>query len=186
VTYRIALAIFTRSPAAYEALKGYQILNLPSVASLKQFTSANKQVPGLNLPRLHDAALHTRTYFSSGKGLECKFIMSCLMTTIQAFHIYGFNTIAVVCDGASANLKAIKYLTMGKTGAYGINEDPQVDDPHHVKTWMLNPWTNEKLFFILCPSHQVLTNLCRISLCNFKELACISTIGDISFPPFKL
>ena len=41
-------------------------------------------------------------YFSSGKGLECKFIMSCLMTTIQAFHIYGFNTNAVVCDGASA------------------------------------------------------------------------------------
>lgn len=125
-------------------------------------------------------------YFSSGKGLECKFIMSCLTTTIQAFHIYGFNTIAVVCDGASANLKAIKYLTMGKTGAYGINEDPQVDDPHHVKTWMLNPWTNEKLFSIPCSSHQVLTNLCRISLCNFKELACISTIGDISFPSFKL
>ena len=53
-------------------------------------------------------------YYSSGKGLECKFIMSCLMTTIQAFHIYGFNTSAVVCDGASANLKAIKYLAMGK------------------------------------------------------------------------
>ena len=48
-------AIFTRSPAAYEALKGFQILNLPSVASLKQFTSANKQAPGLNLPHLHDA-----------------------------------------------------------------------------------------------------------------------------------
>ena len=55
MTYRIALAIFTHSPAAYEALKGYQILNLPSVPSLKQFTAANKQAPGLNLPHLHDA-----------------------------------------------------------------------------------------------------------------------------------
>ena len=110
-------------------------------------------------------------YYSSGKGLECKFIMSCLMTTIQAFHIYGFNTNAVVCDGASANLKAIKYLTMGKSGAYGINEDPHVDDPHHVKTWMQNPWTNEKLFFIPCPSHQVLKNSCRIFVRNFSELA---------------
>ena len=55
ITYRIALAIFTRSPAAYEALKSYQILKLPSVASLKQFTSANKQPTGLNLPHLHDA-----------------------------------------------------------------------------------------------------------------------------------
>lgn len=26
-------------------------------------------------------------YFSSGKGMECKFVISCLMTTIQAFHI---------------------------------------------------------------------------------------------------
>ncbi|CAH3152710.1 unnamed protein product [Porites evermanni] len=43
ITYRIALAISTRSPAAYEALISYQILKLPSVASLKHFTSANKQ-----------------------------------------------------------------------------------------------------------------------------------------------
>lgn len=55
LTYRIALAIFTRSPAAYEALKSYEVLKLPSVASLKQFTSANKQSPGLNLPHLRDA-----------------------------------------------------------------------------------------------------------------------------------
>ena len=51
----MALAIFTRSPAAYEALKSYQILKLPSVASLKHFTSANNQPTGLNLPHLHDA-----------------------------------------------------------------------------------------------------------------------------------
>lgn len=55
ITYRIALAIFTRSPSAYEALKSYQILKLPSVASLKHLTSANKQPTGLNLPHLHDA-----------------------------------------------------------------------------------------------------------------------------------
>lgn len=76
-------------------------------------------------------------YFSSGKGMECKFVISCPMTTIQAFHIYGFKTMAVVCDGASTNLKAIKYLTTGKSGAYGINEDLHAEAPHHVKTWML-------------------------------------------------
>lgn len=87
-------------------------------------------------------------YFSSNAGLESKFIISCLMTSIHAFHINGFKTMAVVCDGASANLKAIKYLTTERSGAYGINDDPNVDEPHHVKPWMLNPWTNEKLFFI--------------------------------------
>ena len=55
-------------------------------------------------------------YFSSGKGMECEFVISCLMTTIQAFHIYGFKTMEVVCDCASTNLKAIKYLTTGKVG----------------------------------------------------------------------
>lgn len=62
---------------------------------------------------------------------------------------------AVVCDGASANLKAVKYLTTEQSGAYGINDDPNADDPHHVKPWMMNPWLNEKLFFIPCPTHQV-------------------------------
>lgn len=104
-------------------------------------------------------------YFSSGKGMECKFVISCLMTTIQAFHIYGFKTMAVVCDGASTNFKAIKYLTTGKSGAYGINEDLHAEEPHRVKTWMLNPWTNAKLFFIPCPSHQAI-------MLNFY---CIST-----------
>lgn len=54
--------MFTRSPAAYEALKSYQILNLPSVSSLKQFTSANTQAAGLNLPHLHDAKLTYAAY----------------------------------------------------------------------------------------------------------------------------
>ena len=98
-------------------------------------------------------------YFSSGRGMECKYIISCLMTTIHSFHIYGFKTMAVVCDGASANLKAIKYLTTKESGAYGINENLRVDDPHHVKAWMLNPWTDQKLFFIPCPSHQVISML---------------------------
>lgn len=71
-------------------------------------------------------------YFSTGKGMECKFVISCLMTTIQAFQIYGFKTMAVVCDGASTNLKAIKYFTTGKSGAYGINEDLHAEEPHHV------------------------------------------------------
>ena len=37
--YLAALAVYTRSPTAYEALKGFGILQLPSVSSLKTFTS---------------------------------------------------------------------------------------------------------------------------------------------------
>lgn len=55
ITYRIALAVFTRSPSAYEALASYDILKLPSVTSLKQFKSANNQAPGINLQHLEEA-----------------------------------------------------------------------------------------------------------------------------------
>ena len=54
-TYRIALAVFTRSPAAYEALKSYGILQLPSLSVIKQFTSANYQPAGTNFQHLQEA-----------------------------------------------------------------------------------------------------------------------------------
>ena len=34
----------------------------------------------------------------------------------------------IVLDGASTNLAAMKYFTMGKAGAYGMNEDPAVSE----------------------------------------------------------
>ena len=46
IVYSSALAVYTRSPAAYEALKGFNILNLPSVSSLKAFTGSNLEGPG--------------------------------------------------------------------------------------------------------------------------------------------
>lgn len=42
----VALAVYTRSPAAYSALKSFAILQLPSVSSLKYFTGANIEDPG--------------------------------------------------------------------------------------------------------------------------------------------
>ena len=46
ITFRMALAIFVRSPAAYRALRGFNILQLPCIKSLKSFTSANLSEPG--------------------------------------------------------------------------------------------------------------------------------------------
>lgn len=47
ITYRLALAVFIRSPAAYEALKSFRILQLPSRQSLQKFTRAELDGPGL-------------------------------------------------------------------------------------------------------------------------------------------
>jgi len=46
LTYRIALAVFSRSRSAYEALRSFKILQLPSIRSLQHFTGANNDKPG--------------------------------------------------------------------------------------------------------------------------------------------
>ena len=46
ITYRLALAVYVRSPAAYKALKSFQILSLPSKRSLQKFMSHKLDNPG--------------------------------------------------------------------------------------------------------------------------------------------
>ncbi len=48
ITYRVALAIFTRSPSAFESLKSFKILQLPSTESLKRIASSCLHDPGIN------------------------------------------------------------------------------------------------------------------------------------------
>lgn len=47
ITYRLALAVYTCFPAAYQALKGFGILQLPCRKSLG-FLSANQTELGVN------------------------------------------------------------------------------------------------------------------------------------------
>ena len=58
-------------------------------------------------------------YFTSSQTLNSKFVFSCLMETVKVFHLHGLKTIIVICDGASANLTAIK-ASHGQYGAYSI------------------------------------------------------------------
>ena len=44
----LALALYTRSPRAFEAVKSLHILQLPSRKTLQSFTSANIQKPGVS------------------------------------------------------------------------------------------------------------------------------------------
>lgn len=94
-------------------------------------------------------------YFSSAGGLSAKFIMATLFETMHAFQLYGFKTKAIVCDGAGPNLSSIKILTGFGHGAYGNKTPGSCDDIHDVKTWFLNPFTNEKVYTLICPSHQL-------------------------------
>ena len=47
ITYRVALAVYVRSPAAFRALRSFNILKLRCVNSLKSFTRVNLSGPGV-------------------------------------------------------------------------------------------------------------------------------------------
>ncbi|XP_065888474.1 uncharacterized protein [Dysidea avara] len=46
ITIRMALAIYTRSPAAYKALQSFEILKLPSKSTMQAYTGAFMHAPG--------------------------------------------------------------------------------------------------------------------------------------------
>ena len=49
---QLALAVYSRSPAAFEALQSFNILQLPSTTTLKSCMKSNKEGPGECAQRL--------------------------------------------------------------------------------------------------------------------------------------
>ena len=47
-------------------------------------------------------------YYSSAESLKSKFILACLYKTMRLCQLYGLQTSAVVCDGASANPNSVE------------------------------------------------------------------------------
>jgi hypothetical protein len=47
-----ALAVYSRSPAAYEALKSFKLVQLPSVRTLKYYVDANLESAGDSTSRI--------------------------------------------------------------------------------------------------------------------------------------
>ena len=78
-------------------------------------------------------------YFTSSSQLESKFIVSCILQSLRIFHLYGFHTCALVCDGASTNVSALKSICC-TSGAYGISATSS--DRHRVEL------IQRKIFFV--------------------------------------
>ena len=92
-------------------------------------------------------------YFTSNGAFESKFIVGVVLEVIKVFHLYGFNTSLLVCDGASTNLSAIK-LTMGTSGVF--SRDESLGDANFISPCFDNPFNpSRKIYWMICPSHQV-------------------------------
>ena len=92
-------------------------------------------------------------YFTSASTVESKFVSACVFETIKLFQHHGLKTSLLVCDGGSANIATIK-ASHGCSGAYSLKEDQS--DKYEIEPWMINPFNPpNKLFWLICPSHQV-------------------------------
>ncbi|XP_065177045.1 uncharacterized protein LOC135806751 [Sycon ciliatum] len=93
-------------------------------------------------------------YYTAAKTLDAKFTLACVMDTLRLFHAYDFKVSALVCDGASTNMAMIKSM-MGKSGSFGMQEE-EGPNRHDIRASVEHPvWANHRLFFIICPSHQL-------------------------------
>ena len=92
-------------------------------------------------------------YYTSTGSVDAKFMVACLMDSLQQFHAFGFKVSLVIIDGAASNLSCIK-LFLGVKGVFGHND--KASDRHRIAATTTNPFTGDKLFFMICPSHQVI------------------------------
>ena len=91
-------------------------------------------------------------YYTSTGVFKSKFLLACVMDALRQFEAFNFRVSLLIVDGASANLTMIKNV-LGIQGVFGY--DSTQDDHHQVSTHITNPFNGEKMFFMICPTHQV-------------------------------
>lgn len=81
-------------------------------------------------------------YFNIPSIMETKYLHSLVTRTMLAFIQFGFGVKALLSDGASSNLSLMKLLC-------GYKDDSKLTSS------FISPFSGEKVFVIVCPSHQV-------------------------------
>ena len=78
---------------------------------------------------------------------------ACIFETIKLFQRHGLKTSLLICDRGSANILVIK-ASHRRHGAYSLNKDAV--DIFEIQPWIRNPFSSpNKIFWLICPSHQV-------------------------------
>lgn len=79
----LALAVYTRSPAAYEALRNFKLLQLPSVRSLKFYINANLESAGDSIPRLKESRKQYLVMIEEKKEVDASTGTLCVIITCK-------------------------------------------------------------------------------------------------------
>ena len=113
----------------------------------------NMTKPGYVLQTLwrDHSSKHDIVYMSTGV-FKAEFMLACVMDTLRQFEAFNFRVSLLIMDGTSTNLTMIKIL-LGIQGVFG--HDSTQDDCHRILTHITNPFSGDKLFFMICPTHQI-------------------------------
>ena len=111
-------------------------------------------------------------YFTCASSWDQKFLLECVMRTIQAFTLYQFHVRVLVCDGASSKLALMKLLC-----GYEHEQLPLADghDQFAVSASFQNPYEDDedqRVFVVICPSHQV----------TCSEMFCVNSFHIMDTP----
>ena len=93
-------------------------------------------------------------YYTSSGPFSAKHMLACILDSFRQFHAFGFKISLLVVDGASTNLTMLKLL-VGHQGVFG--HDKTKKDPHVIPTSFTNPFSGDRVFITICPTHQVST-----------------------------
>lgn len=93
-------------------------------------------------------------YFTSESGLDSRYTTACLFETMAALESTGFQVRALICDGASWNLSMLKHLC-GVSGKFGCGKIGESNECYDVTCSFKNPFSDNSVWIIICPSHQV-------------------------------
>ncbi len=87
-------------------------------------------------------------YFNCSSSLEVKSLHSFVIRSMLVFVQFGFGIRAILCDGASSNLKLLKLLC-------GVSDNSE----DLIETSFQSPFDGKSIHAIVCPSHQVYSNI---------------------------
>ena len=83
-------------------------------------------------------------YFTLTGSIESRFLHSIVVKTMLVFQQYGFRVRGLLCDGASSNLSLLKQFRKKQNTDSGL-----------ISPWFVSPYDEQKVYLIICPSHQV-------------------------------
>ena len=149
------MAVYTRSPAAYEALRGFGILNLPCVSSLKAFTSFNMETPGFNEERL----AHARKQYDEMTKEKC-----------SAGELTPLSEGILIFDEVKVGSKVHYHAKTGKLVGLAMTSD-ELGSLHDVYRSLTPDHRTEK-------SSYILQYLWRCTTSNFDIIGPYFTAGD--------